>query len=259
MLTKKECFKAVGRAWLMAFFIATSRSADAACLDIGNDKPLSLSGKLSFQIFGGAPYNGGVQQGDTPEPTYILRPDTSFCVIGDEFLDEGQVIDRVQVYPDQGYVSLPQNLRRLVGRRVTVNGRSAFGAHTGHHHAPLMLPISGVAPLTVAPDTDQTAMTTVQAFYLALAAGSGEEATRFVVAEKRTQGPFSAAAITGFYKRLKEPLELIEVIAIHPDEYRVRYKYVASSSKRCDGTSVVRTVKRDQNNYVLSVKAINGC
>jgi hypothetical protein len=89
------------------------------------------------------------------------------------------------------------------------------------------------------------AMTTVQAFYMALGAGNGEEASKFVLPEKRSSGAFSPSAITNFYSRLIFPLTLLDIRPINSDEYRVRYTYVAPGTGRCNGESVVRTTKVD--------------
>jgi len=107
--------------------------------------------------------------------------------------------------------TLWRELRRLVGQRVHVEGTGAFGRHTGHHHAPLMLPISKISVAYDPTKSYGTPLTTVEAFYLALGAGNGEEATRFVIPEKRTSGPLSATAISGFYSALVEPLILVDV------------------------------------------------
>src|SRR5229473_3582379 len=96
-------------------------------------------------------------------------------------------------------------------------------------------------------------------FYLALSAGNGEEAVKFVVPEKRSSGPLSAIAIRNFYSNLVEPLTLIDVAPTRSDEYRVRYTYVAPSRGRCDGEALVRTTKVDGLNLIDSIKAISGC
>jgi len=51
-------------------------------------------------------------------------------------------------------------------------------------------------------------MTTVQAFYMALGAADGNDASKFVIAEKRSSGPLSASVITTFYGKLIVPLTL---------------------------------------------------
>src|SRR5882672_5535941 len=84
---------------MLLMALTTSVAAKAACLDLSVDKLVALEGTLNFQIFGGAPYIGGVSRGDTPEPTYILKLDKPICATGDEFADEKQQVDRVQIFP----------------------------------------------------------------------------------------------------------------------------------------------------------------
>ncbi|SDO07520.1 DUF4431 domain-containing protein [Afipia sp. GAS231] len=239
-----------------------SGPARSACLDVKKESPVTFAGKLTFRIFGGPPYNGGVTKGDTPEPTYILKLDRPVCAEGDDFVDPADKIDSIQVFPewDQNKAStLSERLRRLVGTRVRVLGKSAFGAHTGHHHAPLLLPITSVERDVDPTDAYDTAMTTVQGFYVALAAGSGDEAVAFLVPEKRRNGPFSADAITKFYGHLDEPLSLIDVNPVSSNEYRVRYTFVARQPKRCDGEAIVRTTRVQDENLISSIRALNGC
>jgi hypothetical protein len=102
-------------------------------------------------------------------------------------------------------------------------------------------------------------MTTVQAFYMALGAGNGEEASKFVVPEKRASGKFSPSAITNFYSRLIFPLTLLDIRAVTSDEYRVRYSYVAPGTGRCNGESLVRTTKVDGMNLIESIKTLGDC
>jgi hypothetical protein len=104
-----------------------------------------------------------------------------------------------------------------------------------------------------------TAMTTVQAFYAALSAGNGEEAAKFVIPKKRSSGPLSATAISKFYGNLPGPLTHVDVVATRSGEYRVRYRYVASGPRRCDGESIVRTTQVSGSNLIESIKAVSGC
>jgi Domain of unknown function (DUF4431) len=237
-------------------------SAGAACVNLKQTSNLSFEGMLSYHIFAGPPNYQDVRKGDTPEPTYTVRLDTATCATGDDFLNPNERFDRIQVYPaesDAAGQALGRELRRLVGKRVSVEGKSAFGAHTGHHHAPLLLPIIKIAIAYDATQAYGTAMTTVQAFYLALGAANGEEASKFLVPEKRSSGPLSARAITNFYGRLVEPLALINVLPISSNEYRVRYSYVASGAGRCNGESVVRTTTVNGLNLIESIRALNEC
>lgn len=125
----------------------SSSIARATCVDVTQNGTRTFEGTLTFHIFGGPPYNGGVRLGDTPEPTYILKLDDPICATGDEFVDPNNTIDRIQIYPEYSATEnrqLSRDLRRLVGRQVQVEGKSPFGAHTGHHHAPLLLPITKI-------------------------------------------------------------------------------------------------------------------
>ena len=104
-----------------------------------------------------------------------------------------------------------------------------------------------------------TAETTVRAFYLALGAGNGYEANRLIIPEKRVSGPFAPDAITKFYGTLSEPLQLIDVVPVGSDEYRVRYGYTAPGGRRCDGTSLVRTTNISGIYLIASIRAVGGC
>jgi hypothetical protein len=236
--------------------------ASAACVDLKQTDTFSFAGTLSYAIFAGPPNYQDVRKGDSPEPTYILKLDAPICATGDEFLKPEQRFDRIQVYPAESGAAgrfLSRDLRRFVGKRVVVQGRSPFGAHTGHHHAPLLLAITEI---TIPHDPTKaygTAMTTVQAFYMALGVGDGEEASKFVVPEKRSAGTFSPTALTNFYSRLIFPLTVIDVTALGPNEYRVRYTYVAPSTGRCNGESLVRTTTINGMNLIESIKAVGAC
>ena len=141
----------------------------------------------------------------------VLKLDHPICAIGDEFLDAKSLFNEIQIFPeysvkDTETLSRSRDLRKFVGRRVEVEGHAAFGAHTMHHHALLLLPIARIAIWSDPTESYGTAMTTVQGFYLALGAGNGEEASKFVIPAKRSSGPLSAAAISKFYGNLSEPL-----------------------------------------------------
>jgi hypothetical protein len=241
---------------------AVALSANAACIDLKQTSSFSFEGGLSYSIFAGPPNYEDVRKGDTPEPTHILKLDAPICATGDESLNPNDRFDKIEVYPAESGAAgrfLSRDLRRLVGKRVVVEGNSAFGAHTRHHHAPLLLPITNIAIPFDPTKGYGTAMTTVQAFYMALGAADGSEASKFVVPGKRSSGAFSPGAITNFYSKLIVPLTLIDVRAVGSNEYRVRYSYVAPGTGRCNGESLVRTIKLDGLNLIDSIKATSDC
>jgi hypothetical protein len=240
----------------------TALSAEAACIDLTETKSFSFEGSLSYHIFAGPPNYEDVRKGDAPEPTYILNLDTPICATGDDYVSPDKRIDKIQVYPAESGVTgvfVSRELRRFVGKRVVVEGNSPFGANTGHHHASLLLPITKVAIPFDWTRAYGTAMTTVQGFYIALGAANGEEASKFVVPEKRSSGAFSPTAITNFYGKLIFPLTLIDILPVSPDQYRVHYSYVAPSAGRCNGESLVRTVTVNGMNLIESIIAVSGC
>ena len=237
-------------------------SAEAACIDLTETKSFSFEGSLSYHIFAGPPNYEDVRKGDSPEPTFILNLNTPICATGDDYVTPDKRVDKIQVYPAESGVTgliLSRDLRRFVGKRVVVEGNSPFGAHTGHHHASLLLPITKVAIPFDPTKGYGTAMTTVQAFYMALAAANGEEASKFVVPEKRLLGIFSPIAITNFYSKLIFPLTLIDILPVSPGEYRVHYSYVASGTGRCNGESIVRTITVNGMNLIDSIRAVGNC
>jgi len=247
---------------LIGLTLGLASAANAACLDLKQTNVLSFEGTLNYRIFAGPPNYEDVRRGDTPEPTYILTLTEPICASGDEFVDPRDTFSQVQIFPESSGKAVPalaRDLRRWVGKRVVVEGASPFGAHTGHHHAPLLLPITRIALASVPTQSYGTAMTTVQGFYAALSAGNGEEAAKFVIPKKRSSGPLSATAISKFYGNLPEPLTLVDVVATRSGEYRVRYRYVASGPRRCDGESIVRATQVSGSNLIESIKAVSGC
>ena len=119
---------------------SVSRAAENAnCVDVRDSASLRFEGTLELRTFAGPPNYEDVRKGDTPEPTYILRLDNPTCAFGDEFLDPKQKIDRLHISASG------MGLRGFVGQRIAITGSEAFGAHTGHHHAPLVMMVKSVA------------------------------------------------------------------------------------------------------------------
>ena len=121
---------------LVVGFIALSLTSDvagAACIDVSQSSALTFEGMLTYHIFAGPPNFEDVRRGDAPEPSYILKLDDPICATGDDFVDPQQAIDRIHIFPEYSLaddVTLSKDLRRFVGQRVLVEGKSAFGAHT---------------------------------------------------------------------------------------------------------------------------------
>jgi hypothetical protein len=103
----------------------------------------------------------------------------------------------------------------------------------------------------------RTAATTVRGFYEALSAGNGHQAATFIVPEKRT-GPFSPMAMTDFYGKLVEPLELVSLVQNGTNTFFVGYHFKGNSGQ-CNGRAIVSTVSRNRGDFISSIKALDGC
>ena len=148
-MLQKLMFSPAARVFVWTMWAACA--ANAACIDVKQTDRLSFQGTLSHQIFPGPPNFEDVRKGDAREPAYILTLDAPICAVGDDSLDAGESFDRIQLLPNgvRPDPALSRTLRRLVGKRVSVQGASAFGAHTGHHHAPLLVSVKNI---TAAPE-----------------------------------------------------------------------------------------------------------
>jgi hypothetical protein len=237
---------------VLAFTVALSWPAAAACLDLSKHPEISTSGELSRPMFAGPPNFEDVRKGDAPEPSYILTLDSPFCVTEDDFLEDGQTIDRIQLLDDKGV------LRKLVGHPIQVKGSDPFGAHTGHHHAPLLMDVVS-ASLNEEPADASVASTTVESFYRFLEIGDGASAALNVVPEKRKKGPFSAEALSSFYGNLKRPLTLHGVTQLAENRFQVRYSFETRQGKVCKGSSIVTTTQVGDLNLISSIKSESGC
>lgn len=239
---------------------ATLAPDQCDCTEIGGSSTPTFAGKLTYDIFPGPPGHQDARKGDTPEPGYILTLRQKRCVKaqrGD--LLERTEVDRVDVLPtpDGADGAKASELRRYIGRDVSIVGRHDPGGYTAHHRAPLVITAIRVQPDADSTASHQTAQTTVEAFYHALEIGDGAAASSMVVPGKRS-GPYAAAAISAFYGRLTKPLKLISVSSAGPDAYEARYTFVAGK-RRCDGRSMVKTVRVESLNKIESIRAANGC
>ena len=119
-------------------------------------------------------------------------------------------------------------LRALVNSDVDVTLTEGMPANTGHHHAPLVAWVSDIEKSSDMTAEYGTAATTVRGFYEALGAGSGDEAARFIVPERRV-GPFAPEAMSAFYGNLIEPLRVVSLQPNGPNRFLVRYHFRSRS------------------------------
>ena len=188
-------------------------------------------------------------------------------------------------------------LRDLIGSNVNVRGAVAFGAGSRRRHALVSMVVSSVSSnrtdelrngpvadrsgmepsdradeqaITIQPsnppdepgtgvESQGTGMDAVAGFYLALGAGNGTVAAQHVIPAKRRSGPLSAKAMSSFYGDLKRPLRLLNVTDVGGGRYRASYTFETRQGSRCDGTSVVTTVRVHGTNLISKIVAEDGC
>lgn len=115
-----------------------AQAQDQACLDLANPKnEVGFTGMLTTQLFAGPPNYESIAAGDAEERAFILELPNRLCASdGGLFLDPENTFDRVHVSSSDP--SLIPVFSAAIGKQVTVRGE-AFGAHTGHHHAPIVV------------------------------------------------------------------------------------------------------------------------
>lgn len=110
----------------------------SGCLRLtGTTSRITLKGRLTLRRFPGPPNFSSIAAGDAEERVFILELPRGVCIDdGGEFADPARRVVTVQISAAPGLVLVA--LRKSVGRDVAVSGQG-FAAHTGHHHAPLVL------------------------------------------------------------------------------------------------------------------------
>lgn len=239
-----------------SLLVITTSSAYGDCINLKDASTFVFHGVLRIQIFAGPPNFEDVRKGDSAEPAYILELPEPVCAAGDDELAPNEPIDEIHLYASDEAVR--KDLRRLQGASVTVTGVEAFPRHTVHHRAPLVVKVGVVQKDDGVKPVDASAVTTVQGFYEALAAGDGGEAAQFVIPKKRAAGPLSASAMSEFYRGLPEPLRLISV-RWRNGVFRVRYRYRAQGKGVCVGRADVYVINVGGLNLISKIEALDGC
>jgi hypothetical protein len=113
-----------------------ANAASATCLQANTDDQVAQGRLTSVRIVDEAYAR--------TEQAYILQLPAPACLDGSDDYDKVEKTDRIHVFSLEP--PLLKRLRRFVGRRVVVHG-NAFGEHTAHHHAPIVMRIGKIDPL----------------------------------------------------------------------------------------------------------------
>ena len=123
------------RVGLAVFALAAligSSAAHAVCMT-GNQDGEIAKGTLSLGTFEDA--------NEQPEKAFILTLPAPACLIGSDEMDNVPSADTIHIYSSDETVA--QSLKQFVGKSVQGRG-NPFGAHTAHHHAPIVMDISEI-------------------------------------------------------------------------------------------------------------------
>ena len=100
---------------------------------------MNIGGTLARKTFAGPPNYESVRKWDRAQTYGLIEPYSPVCVVEDEAdpdLNPSQdLVGEIQlVLTPEEY----QAFKEMVGREVIAKG-TLFGAHTGHHHTPVLL------------------------------------------------------------------------------------------------------------------------
>ncbi len=239
----------------LAAFFALTAAATAHGIDVSTAKTPEFSGAPAFRIFPGAPGFIDACQGDATEPTCILDNDGAISLTGDpDFADPKRQFRDIPFIPRD---STTAAMRAQIGWKVAVRVSEPMPAMTGRGDAPLVARVDSIAEACDATAGYGTAASAARGFYLALAAGSGDQAAPFIPQELRN-GHFAPAAMTAFYGGLGEPLQLVSLDPEGPNAFLVRYAFLGPAG-RCNGRAVVMTTTREGRAYIAAIAALDGC
>jgi len=105
---------------------------------------VNVSGILVQKTFPGPPDYQDLKSGDRPENYWLIELHSPVCVSEDRANPElnpskDRVAEMQLVFPP----TASQANRSLIGRNVIISG-TLFGAHTGHHHTPVLLTVKSI-------------------------------------------------------------------------------------------------------------------
>lgn len=126
----------------IVLLLALQSSSPPACFRANVDT-VALTGVVGRRSLPGAPNYQSIRAGDRAEQGLYLALTKAICTRDDSVAGPKSNVTLVQLVLDS---AANNYLKNRLGQRVTLRG-TLFGAHTGHHHADLLL---SVVP-TIAP------------------------------------------------------------------------------------------------------------
>jgi hypothetical protein len=117
-----------------AVSLAASPAFAMSCLDANASEEV-VEGRLSRGTFQDA--------AGRAEKAFILNLAAPTCLTGSDEFDQVPEAKTIHLYASDEAVA--PTLARFAGKAVRVTGRP-FGAHTAHHHAPIVMDVSRIEP-----------------------------------------------------------------------------------------------------------------
>lgn len=105
-------------------------------MDLKSDPDVTVTGILTSRLFAGPPNYESIARGDAEERALILELSSPTCADDGAFIASDTSFDRIHI--SSHVPAILVRLNAAVGRQVTVHGE-AFGGHSGHHRAPLVV------------------------------------------------------------------------------------------------------------------------
>jgi hypothetical protein len=136
MTTQVTSLESVRRSVLLLLTVVTvlvTAAANAAACMQANAEEQIAEGRLSLGQFEDA--------AGRPEQAFILTLPVPTCLSGNDEMDNVEGAESIHIYSFDEAVA--RTIRQFVGKDVLIRGRP-FGAHTAHHHAPIMMDISEI-------------------------------------------------------------------------------------------------------------------
>lgn len=121
--------------------IAFTQHAFTACLPY-EPALVTVSGKLTRETYPGPPNYEDISKGDAEETGFYLSLPKPICTAGDSSGSE----ESFASYPQENITTIQlvidksgyEALRPYLGKEISLQG-TLFAAHTGHHHAPVLI------------------------------------------------------------------------------------------------------------------------
>ncbi|MFO1519672.1 MAG: DUF4431 domain-containing protein [bacterium] len=126
---------------LLALLLLPSFARADACAEY-EPAVTRLAGLIRPETYPGAPNYESTAKGDAPERVWILRLRHPLCVHAkkDPLYEEESQLSEIQLVLTRDQYLKYKNQR---GKEVWAEG-TLFHAHTGHHHADVLMTVSGI-------------------------------------------------------------------------------------------------------------------